>query len=430
MYLTQKNHIRSDKRTYRVLKILTKLSKNLYNYTLYTVRQNYELNNNFLQYEAAYHLVKNNVNYQLLPSQVAQQTMKIVNRTFKSFFGLLKERNKGNYNRPVKIPKYLPKEGYFLCVFTKDMMKIENNKIRLSMGLNFAKKYGVRYLYFTIPKHIKDKKIKEVRILPKCNDLYFEIEYIYLQEPEKPQLNQNTFLGIDLGLDNFATCVSSDGTSFILEGKGIKSFNRWWNKKKAKIQSIYNKQKIKKGRKQCYLFRKRKNVINEYMNKSVHYIIQHCLENMTGNIVIGELKNIKQEINIGRKNNQNFVNIPYNLFKQKLKSKCELYGIEYIETSESYTSQECSCCGVIKKSNRKYRGLYVCKDCGNVLNADVNGAINIMEKVAPESFMIGSSGAVDVPIRIRTLDVKQSKIFDNPKKPRFLRTSIKPIEIH
>jgi len=82
-----------------------------------------------------------------------------------------------------------------------------------------------------------------------------------------------------------------------------------------------------------------------------------------------------------------------------------MYGIEYIETSESYTSQECSLCGIIKKSNRKHRGLYVCKNCGNVLNADVNGAINILRKVAPD-VLIGSSGAVDVPIRIRTLDVK------------------------
>lgn len=231
------------------------------------------------------------------------------------------------------------------------------------------------------------------------------MEYVYLQEPKKPKLNKDNYLSVDLGLDNFATCVTTDGTSFIIEGKGIKSFNRWWNKEKAKLQSIYDKQKIQKGKKLCYLFRKRKHVINEYMNKSVHYIVQYCIENKIGNIVIGELKNIKQNINIGRKNNQNFVNIPYNLFKQKLKSKCELYGMEYIETSESYTSQECSQCGVVKKSNRKHRGLYVCKDCGNVLNADVNGAINILRKVAPES-MIGSSGTVDMPIRIRTFEVK------------------------
>ncbi|MGZ7159663.1 MAG: RNA-guided endonuclease InsQ/TnpB family protein [Methanobacterium sp.] len=404
MYLTQKNHVRLDKKTYKTLKILTKLSKNLYNYTLFTVRQHYEFNNTFLPYESAYHEVKTNENYQLLPSQVAQQTMKVVNRTFKSFFRLLKQRKKGNYNRPIHMPGYLPKNGYFICVFQKDMFKIVDNQIRLSLGVNFSKKYGIRYLYFQLPEHVK--QIKEVRILPRCNGLYFEIEYVYLKEPEKPELNKEGYLSIDLGLDNFATCVSTDGTSFILEGKGIKSFNRWWNKSKAKLQSTYKKQGIKKGRKLCYLFRKRKHVMNEYMNKSVHYIIQHCIYNKIGNIVIGELKEIKQNINIGRKNNQHFVNIPYNLFKKKLKSKCQVYNIKYIETSESYTSQECSQCGTIDKTNRKHRGLYVCKDCGTVLNADVNGAINIMKKVAPESIVIGSSGAVDVPTRIRVLDTR------------------------
>lgn len=126
------------------------------------------------------------------------------------------------------------------------------------MGRNFARKYGVRYLYFTIPKHIWDKKIKEVRILPKCDGLYFEIGYIYIQQPVEAELNKDSYLSIDLGLDNFAACISTNGTSFIMEGRGIKSFNRWWNKEKAKVQSIYDKQGIKKGRKLCYLFRKTK----------------------------------------------------------------------------------------------------------------------------------------------------------------------------
>ncbi len=401
MYLTQKNHIRTDKKTYQMLKILTKLSKNLYNHTLYTVKQHYDLNNSFLKYESAYHIVKTNENYQLLPSQVAQQTMKIVDRTFKSFFGLLKQRKKGNYNRPVHIPHYLPKDGYFPCIFPKGMFKVENDQLRLSLGINFTEQYKTRYLYFTIPKHVIGKEIKEIRILPRCNGTYFEIEYIYIEEPIKVELDKSEYLSIDLGLDNFATCVSTNGTSYIIEGRGIKSFNRWWNKSKAKLQSVYDKQGIKKGRKLCYLYRKRKNIINEYMNKAVNHIIKDCLKNKIGNIVIGELKNIKQNINFGKRNNQNFVNISYGLFKQKLKSKCELYGIEYVEVAENYTSQTCSHCGVIKKSNRKYRGLYVCSDCGTVINADVNGAINILRKVAPDA-LLGSSGVVNTPTRIRT----------------------------
>ena len=109
-----------DKKNYNILRILTKLSKNSYNCILYTIRRYYELNNNFLPYNSVYHEVKNNENYQLLPSQVAQQTMKMIDWTFKSFFGLLKERKKGNYNRPVKIPKYLPKDSYFLTLLHKE----------------------------------------------------------------------------------------------------------------------------------------------------------------------------------------------------------------------------------------------------------------------------------------------------------------------
>lgn len=406
MYLTQKNHIRADKETYKILKFFTRRSKDLYNYTLYNVRQHFFSNKQFLKYESAYHLVKDNENYQILTSQVAQQTMKIVNRNFKSFFGLLKARKKGTYTEKVNIPKYLPKDDHFPCVFPKKTFKIEGNQVRLSLGLNFTKQYGVRYLYFTMPAHVIGKHVKEVRILPKQNGLYFEIEYIYLENAQKSDLDKNAYFSIDLGLDNFATCITTNGTSFILEGKGIKSFNRWWNKKKARIQSIHDKQKNKKGsQKLGNHYKKRQHVINEYMNKNVHHIIQYCLKHQIGNIVIGELKNIKNSINLGRKNNQNFVNIPYTLFKKKLKGKCELYGIKYSEVDEAYTSQQCSHCGTIDKRNRKYRGLYICKNCGNVLNADVNGALNILRKVAPKS-LIGSSGTVDVPTRIRTFEVK------------------------
>ncbi len=231
---------------------------------------------------------------------------------------------------------------------------------------------------------LRVKKIKKVGIAPQCNCLYFEIEYVYLQESENPELNKNSYFSIDLGLNNFITCISTNGTSFIIEGKGIKSFNRWWNKEKAKLQSIYDKQKIKKGIKLCYLFRKRKNVINEFMNKSAYYIIQYCLENNIRNIIIGELKNIKQNIILGEKITRISL-ASHTIFSNRSLNPNVNYSSEYIETSESYTSQECSQCGVIDKTNRKHRGLYVCKACGNVLNADVNGAINILRKVAPDA---------------------------------------------
>lgn len=270
MYLVQKNHLRISKAEYRILRQLSRMSKNLYNYTLYTVRKYFFENGKYLRYEEAYHIVKNDENYQMMPSQVAQQTMKVVDRTMKSFFGLLRERRKGNYNRPISLPRYLPKNDYFPCIFQKDMLKVErkgegdSGMIRLSLGRYFAKETGVKYLRYKLPSHITGKKIKEVRILPRYKGLYFEIEYVYCEtEPERKQkLDENKFLGIDLGLDNFATCVSPNGTAFILEGRGLKSYNRWWNKKKAGLQSIYDKQGLKMRKRLAWLLRKRKQVVN------------------------------------------------------------------------------------------------------------------------------------------------------------------------
>jgi len=245
-----------------------------------------------------------------------------------------------------------------------------------------------------------------VRILPRYKGLWFEIEYVYEEEPKEVNLDYNKYLSIDLGLDNFATVVYTDGTPFIIEGRGLKSFNRWYNREKSKLQSVYDKQGIKLGKKMGLLMKKRKNVVNNFMNQSVNYIIKLCIENKIGNIVIGELKDIKQNGNLGHINNQNFQHIPYGIFKQKLKSKCELYRIKYEEVDEAYTSQTCSVCGDVSKNNRKHRGLYVCRKCGNTINADVNGAINIMKKVAGESVIkqILSSGDANLPVRIRTVD--------------------------
>ena len=287
MHRVQKNHLRLKKREYLVVRTLCRLSKNLYNYTLYVVRQYYLREGKYLPYEKAYHLVKENENYKLLPSQVAQQTMMVVDRAMKSFFRLLKERQKCNYNRPIGLPKYLPKDGFFVCIFQKDMFRVIGDKISLSLGRNFYKKFGVKYLKFKLPPTVKGKKIKEVRIVPCCKGLWFEIHYVYEDKPVKADLDYSSYLSIDLGVDNFATCVSTSGTPFIIEGRGLKSFNRWWNKEKAKLQSVYDKQGIKMGKKMAWLLRKRRNFVNDFVNQAVNYIVKYCLANRIGNSVIG-----------------------------------------------------------------------------------------------------------------------------------------------
>jgi putative transposase len=402
MYLTQKNHIRGlTKQEYIILHLLTKLSKNIYNVTNYAIRQYYKLNNKFLHYESAYHLIKTNENYNHMSSQVAQQTMRIVDRSFRSFFSTLTQKRKGNYDKPVNIPSFLPKNEYFICVFPKDNFKItEDGRLRLTLGQWITKTYGIRYVYFAMPKNIVGHLIKEIRLLPYFHGKYFELEYVYSQDSIPTELDIASIMGIDLGLDNFATCSSTSGTTFILEGKGLKSYNRWWNKQKTKLQSAYAKNGIKFGKKMYFLNRTRKRKINEYMNQAVNYIVKHCIGEKIGNVAIGELKNIKQHMHMGHKTNQHFWAIPYYLFKQKLKSKCELYGIAYHEVNEAYTSQMCWKCGRVRKANRIHRGLYRCDICKTAINADVNGAINIGNQVAPESNQIGSSGIVNIPQRI------------------------------
>ncbi|MFQ5819106.1 MAG: RNA-guided endonuclease InsQ/TnpB family protein [Candidatus Heimdallarchaeota archaeon] len=403
MYLVQKNQLRRLTRPeYRLLHQLTHLAKNLYNLTLFTMRQYYFTHGSFLPYEQAYHLLKDNENYQRLPSQVAQQTMRLVHRAMRSFFGLLRARQNGAYNRlsPIRMPHYLPKDGHYACIFPKDMFKVEGEMIRLSLGRYFTQELGMRYLYYKLPPHIQGKNIKEVRLLPRFHGRFFEIEYVYVVDPEKPELDPSQQLGIDLGLNNFATCVSTKGAAFIIEGKGLKSYNRWWNQQKARLQAVYAKQRVQFGKNLAILLQKRKNLVSNYMAQVVHWLIQECLRQNLGTLVIGKLKAIKQHLNLGRKTNQHFQCIPFGLFKQKLRAKCEYYGIRFVEVEEAYTSQICSDCGIRRKKNRKYRGLYVCSKCGMIRNADVNGALNILQ-VASESVRIGSRGRVDRPVRIR-----------------------------
>ena len=401
MYLTHAAHFRGTKKEYEIVKRLTKLSKNLYNFALYIERQFFFLNHGYLPFKRMYHEVKTNENFRLLPPQSARATTRMAEKAIKSFLRILGERKKGNYNRPVRLPQYLPKDGHMVCVMPKEMLRKKGDKIRCTLGRRFQEKYGEMYLWLPLPKRIADKEIKEIRLVPRYNATYFEVHYIYEdnQEDVELELDYDQYLGIDLGLNNFATCVDTSGTSFIIEGRGLKSYNRWWNKQKAKLQSQYDRQGIKTGKKMAWLLWKRKNVMNNYMNQAVAHIIRHCIDNRIGNIVIGELKEIKQNINLGRRNNQNFSYIPFGIFKRKLRGKAERYGIEIHEVDERDTSKTCSVCGVKKDSNRKHRGLYVCNECGSVLNADVNGAINIIRKVAPESIRIGSSGDWSSPER-------------------------------
>lgn len=414
MYLTIKQQIKHlSKENYLSLKELCHTAKNLTNEAIYNVRQYYFTEGEFLKYEKNYTLLKNSPNYKTLNSNMAQQILKEVDGSFKSFFGLLKLAKKGKYAfKDCKLPKYLPKDGYTTLVI--GFVRLKRNKLIIPFSNSFKKTH--KPVEITIPPILLDKKVKEIRIIPKTNARFFEIQYTYKAECIQRNLNKNNALAIDLGINNLATCVTNTGKSFIIDGRRLKSINQWFNKENARLQSIKDKQHFgkKTTNKQKAIARDRNNKVNDYMNKAARKVINYCIKNNIGTLVVGYNETFQRNSHIGKQNNQNFVNIPYGKLREKLEYLCELNDIMFVKQEESYTSkasfwdkdniptynadnpQEYKFSG-----NRIHRGMYKTKD-GITLNADVNGALNILRKSSVVDLTIlYSSGEVDTPVRIR-----------------------------
>ena len=414
MYLTIKQQVKHlSKEDYKTIKELCHTAKNLANEAIYNVRQYYFAEGEFLKYEKNYTLLKNSPNYKTLNSNMAQQILKEVDGSFKSFFGLLKLAKQGKYAfKDCKLPHYLPKDGYATLVI--GFIRLNGNKLILPFSNSFKKTH--KPVEITIPPILLDKKVKEIRIIPKAKARFFEIQYIYEAECIQRDLNTNNALALDLGINNFVTAVSSNGKSFIIDGRKLKSINQWFNKENARLQSIKDKQHFgkKTTNRQKAIARDRNNKVNDYMNKTAHKVIDYCINNDIGTLVVGYNETFQRNSNIGKKNNQNFVNIPYGQFRDKLEYLCKLNGIAFVKQEESYTSKasfwDKDVIPVYNADNPKeyqfsgkrvYRGLYKTAS-GKNLNADVNGALNILRKSSVVSLQtLYSRGEVDTPIRIR-----------------------------
>ena len=414
MYLTVKQQIKHlSKEDYKSIKELCHIAKNLTNEAIYNVRQYYFTEDKFLKYEKNYALLESSPNDKELNSNIAQQILKEVDGSFKSFFGLIKLAKQGKYSfKDCKLPRYLPKDGYTTLVI--GFVRLNGNKLILPFSNNFKKTHKV--VEITIPPVLLDKKVKEIRILPKANARYFEIQYIYETECIQRNLNTQNALALDLGVNNLVTAVSSTGKSFIVDGKRLKSINQWFNKENARLQSIKDKQHFgkKPTNRQKAIARDCNNKVNDYMNKAARMIIDYCINNDIGTLIAGYNVTFQRNSHIGKQNNQNFVNIPYGRLRDKLAYMCELNGITYVEQEESYTSKasfwDKDNIPVYNNDNPKeyefsgnrvHRGLYETAN-GKTFNADINGALNIMRKssVVDMNILYGR-GEVDTPIRIR-----------------------------
>ena len=414
MYLTVKQQVKHlSKEDYKSIKELCHIAKNLANQAIYNVRQYYFAEGEYLNYEKNYALLKTSDNYKLLNSNMAQQILKVVDGSFKSFFGVLKLAKKGKYSfRDCKLPKYLPKDGYTTLVI--GFVRLNGNKLILPYSNSYSKTH--KRVEITIPPILLDKKVKEIRIIPKANARFFEIQYTYEAECVQRNLNTNNALALDLGVNNLVTAVSNSGKSFIIDGKKLKSINQWYNKQNARLQSVKDKQHFgrKPTNRQRAICRARNNKVNDYMNKAARKIIDYCIKNDIGTLVVGYNETFQKSSHMGKQNNQSFVNIPYGQLRFKLEYLCELNGITYVKQEESYTSKASfwdkdnipvynndNPQSYVFSGKRIHRGMYQCAN-GKCLNADVNGALNIMRKSNVVSLnTLYARGEVDTPVRIR-----------------------------
>ena len=395
MRLVEQHIIKSSNKYYKELKNLCRLSKNLYNATLYEIRQHFFENKKYLSYPLIDKKFKetNNIDYKSLPSQTAQQTMRVVDSSFRSFFKLLNMKNKGSYNKSINIPHYLKKDGYFTLFYTGQQLgkKLLNGIIRLPLT--------------DIEFHSNKKNIKQVRFISSNN--YIIMEVIYEIKESEIREDNNRYCGIDLGLNNLVTVTSNVSKPYIINGRPVKSINQYYNKKRAHLQSKLKDQKTSKRIQRLTL--KRNNKINDYFHKASSYIVNQLVSNSINTIIIGHNKDWKQDINMGSKNNQSFTSVPHTKLINQLKYKCRLVGINVICREESYTSKSSFLDRdpipnlkddkISFSGERIKRGLYK-SGSGRLINADVNGSYNIMRKEVGDVALPADRGFVFNPIKI------------------------------
>ena len=398
MKLVEQHIIKKNNIYYKELDKLCFLSKNLYNIALYEIRQQYFKDKTFLNYYSVNRLLhdRHDENYFALPSNTSQETLKLVSNNYKSFFKSLSSKKVDK----VKIPGYLDKEsGRQVVIYNK--MTLSKNY--LDKGIIKLPKSNIEF------KSNKCNKICQVRIIPSNNHIVLEVIY---EENEAILKNDNgKYLSIDLGINNLATCTSNAINSFIINGRPVKSINQYYNKTKAYLQSkLKNKYTSNKIYKLTF---KRNNKIKDYFHKTSSYIVNQAVSNDLNTIVIGKNVGWKQDINIGKKNNQTFTQIPFDLLIKLISYKAKLKGINVILQEESYTSKVSFFDNdyiptygtdddkLNASGKRIKRGLYKTKTSA-FINADVNGSLNILRKYLKVSsdqiINVGSRGFVTNPL--------------------------------
>jgi IS605 OrfB family transposase len=410
-YGCQQILIHPDKDLKAILEFICEQSKKIANQGIYYARQIYFKTGRVIQKYELEKVLKHTLTYQSLYSAVAQQTLQAVGEAFKSFIGLLRGIKKGTVTQKPEIPKYIKKE-FHLVAYPKQTLKLQDNHIIFGLGKKVKAWFGIDHFKIPMPSNLNFDQIREIQFIPRNGCFYASFSY-KTPTTEKADVDPQRVLGIDHGLDNWLTCVSNVDTSFIVDGRHLKSLNQWYNKRTSELKT--GQPKGFRSKQLDRITEKRNRQARDAVNKAARMVLNHCIEHRIGTVVFGWNKEQKQGINIGKRNNQNFVQIPTGKLKDRISHLCEQYGIRFIETEESYTSRasfldddfipqwEKKPEGWKPSGNRKKRGLYITKE-GIKINADCNGAGNILRKVATtEGLDLSgvSRGALTTPSRVR-----------------------------
>ena len=379
-----------------ILEYLCQQSGKLYNSGVYFARQTFFQTGKLLtgKFDLAYEpSVAKTMVAQSMPSTPAQQTLLSVIEAFKSFKGLRSLFLNGQLPFKPKAPGYLTGSKLFKVAYPNSggqKPTLINGQLRFSLGLTVKRWFGISEFFLPMPSNIDIAHVKEFTILPKNGAFYLEMSYEV--EKQNHVLDINQALSIDLGTaDNLAACVDTLGNSLLIDARAMKSMNQLWNKKVSTR---------KEGKPEAYwdnwldrVTRKRNHQMRDGINKAAKLIVDHCLKYGIGTLVIGWNDGFKSNANMGRVNNQKFVQMPLGKLKTRLMQLCDLHGIRFQETEEAYTSKASFLDGDSlpkygekpegwKASGKRLkRGLYQSSN-GSIVNADLNGSANILKKVA------------------------------------------------
>ena len=415
MMLTSQTVIKASSEYYKLLDDFCFKAKNLYNVALYKLREAYFEYDTSMSYESLDKVLKRekSVDYMNMPMAAsAQWTLKTVCKNWKSFWESVKAYNKelSKFLGKPKMPKYLEK------MKGRSIIYLTNQNVKIKDGVMYFPK---SFSGLTIKTKLNEESIQQVRIIPK--NRHFVIETVYSEEDVPVKADNSRYIGVDLGIDNLAAIVSNEGSKPVLiNGKGLKSINKHWNKRISKLREVETamngewittktgKAKVSKQTKQeKILANKRNNQVKDFCHKASKMIINLAIERGCNTVVVGKNEEWKQESKMSKIVNQSFVQIPHAILINMIEYKCQRYGLNIKITEEAHTSKtswiddEVPCHHENYIGKRVKRGLFRSAN-GSFINADINGALQIIKKVFPNAKADGI-WAYGQPLRVNVI---------------------------